>query len=181
MKVFTLGTADRQHYEFTKILNKHGIQVIFDVRRSPASPQSPQFSRDSLQRLCASQNTDYIYLGNDLGGPPGVELRPHEERRREKGERRNSSFVLYPLSFILSSWLASNEFKRCLGIIAGKAERRVTCVLCTERLPSNCHRMFFSDALSARGFEIVHILDEAGLWVPPQSRPRRVSEKRNRK
>ncbi|MEO0107978.1 MAG: DUF488 family protein, partial [candidate division WOR-3 bacterium] len=76
MIIFTLGTADRPHFEFTKILSKYRIQVLLDIRPSPASPQAPQFNRDSLQLLCASQGADYVYLGNDFAGQLKTELRP---------------------------------------------------------------------------------------------------------
>jgi uncharacterized protein (DUF488 family) len=163
MRIYTLGTADRQHYEFTKVLNKYGIQVVFDIRRSPTSPQAPQFNRDSLLRLCASQNADYVYLGNSLGGPASGELRPHDSDYRGHSDAATRD------------WLASDEFKRCVAIIAGKADKRVTCVLCTERLPDCCHRMFVAGALAGRGFEVAHILDETWLWTPPSpgsERPR---------
>lgn len=155
MKVFTLGTAGRQHFDFTKILSKYGIQVVFDLRRSPASPQMPQFNRDSLRMLCASQNADYIFLGHDLGGPRDKELKPPsgDFRRGPEPEVRD--------------WLATDEFKRCVAMIADKAGKRATCILCTERLPVDCQRWFLAQALLERKIEVVHILDEAHLWTPP--------------
>jgi len=151
MKVFTLGTANRQHYDFTKILGKYGIQVIMDIRRSPASPQSPQFSRDSLQMLCASQKADYVFLGNDLGRNLPTELRPSD----------------HPERFVLRDWQTSDEFQQTLKIIAGKAGKRVTCILCSERLPDDCQRLYLAEELSRLGFEVAHILDESRLWSPP--------------
>jgi len=154
MKVFTLGTASRQHYDFTKILNKYGIQVVMDVRRSPASPQSPQFNRDSLQMLCASQRADYVFLGNDLGRNLNAELRPSSQ----------------PDRFALRDWLASTEFQQTLKIIAAKAERRVTCILCSERLPDDCQRFYVALDLVRLGFETAHIIDETRIWSPPTDR-----------
>lgn len=151
MRVFTLGTASRQHFDFTKILNKYGIQVIMDIRRSPASPQSPQFNRDSLQMLCASQRADYIFLGNDLGRNLSAELRPSGS----------------PDRFALRDWLASPEFQQTLKIIAGKAERRVTCILCSERLPDDCQRFYLARELAKLGFETAHVIDETRIWSPP--------------
>jgi uncharacterized protein (DUF488 family) len=173
LKIFTLGTADRQHFQFTKILNKCGVQVVFDVRRSPSSPQSPQFNRDSLRLLCASQNADYIYLGPELGAGDGFEPRPHGDGTRP------------PADPLVRDWLASPEFQRCVGIIAGKADKRVTCILCSERLPGDCQRIFLSQALARKGFEIAHILDETTLWTPPaapagrRSRPAHRSRRHN--
>jgi uncharacterized protein (DUF488 family) len=153
MKVFTLGTAGRQHYDFTKVLNKYGVQVVMDIRRSPASPQSPQFNRDSLQMLCASQRADYVFLGNDLGRSLSAELRPSDPPDR------------YPLR----DWLASDGFQQALRIIAAKAERRATCILCSERLPDDCQRSYVAQELARLGFEIVHIVDETRVWSPPSA------------
>jgi uncharacterized protein (DUF488 family) len=151
MRIFTLGTAGRQHFDFTKILNKYGIQIVMDIRRSPASPQSPQFNRDSLQMLCASQRADYLFLGNDLGRSLSVELRPSA----------------LPDRFALRDWLASAEFQQTLKIIAGKAERRATCILCAERLPDDCQRFYLAQELAKLGFGVSHIIDETRIWSPP--------------
>jgi uncharacterized protein (DUF488 family) len=157
MKVFTLGTANRQHFDFTKILNKYGIQVVIDIRRNPTMPQSPQFSRDSLQMLCASQKADYVYLGNDLGRNLPAELRPSEPTDR----------------FVLKEWQTSSEFQQVVRIVAAKAEKRVTCILCSERLPDDCQRFFLTQELARLGFEVAHILDETRIWSPTPARPAR--------
>jgi len=184
MKIFTLGTANRQHFEFTKTLNKYGIQVVLDIRRSPASPQAPQFNRDSLQMLCVSQKADYIYLGNELNR--GLASEGCHDTLRPSGLNDRQGMARIPLK----DWLASEEVQRTIKIIAAKAEKRVTCVLCSERLPSDCQRMFLAEEMSKLGFEIVHILDESQLWTPPaqgvmtpparpwQFRPRRPSDRR---
>jgi uncharacterized protein (DUF488 family) len=168
MKVFTLGTAGRQHYDFTKILNKYGIQVVIDVRRSPASPQHPQFNRDSLQMLCASQGADYIFLGADLGANLDHEVKPGRTDYRG------------PPDPALRDWLASDEYRRCVSIIATKAEKRATCVLCSELLPGECQRQYLARSLAEKGFEISHIVDETRLWTPP-SDDRRAGRPRYRK
>lgn len=145
MRIYTLGTSNRKDYEFSKLLNKYNIQVIFDVRRFPVS-QFPQFSRDNLQRLCTSQKTEYIYLGNELGG------------------YRTGGYQNY---------IESAEFKRGVEIIRNKAEKRVACILCAERFPMYCHRRFISDALAKAGFEVIHIIDENTIQRPEDIKKKR--------
>lgn len=140
MRIYTLGTSNRKDYEFTKLLSKYSIQVIFDVRRFPTS-QFPHFTRENLQRLCSSQKTEYIYLGNELGG-----FRP--------GGYRN--------------YVAAEEFRRGVNIIHNIAEKRVACILCAERFPVHCHRRFIADELAKAGFEIIHIIDENTIQRPEE-------------
>ena len=32
--------------------------------------------------------------------------------------------------------------------------------MCAEKIPDHCHRNFLSDALVARGVEVIHLLDK---------------------
>ena len=145
MRIYTIGTSDRKDYEFTKLLNKYNIQVIFDVRRFAVS-RFPQFSRDNLQKLCASQKAEYIFLGNELGS------------YREGGYR---------------DYVVSEEFKHGVSIIRSVAEKRVACILCAERFPVNCHRRFIADELAKTGFEVIHIIDENIIQRPEDIREKR--------
>lgn len=143
MKVFTIGTDHRTHYDFARLLVKYGIEVLFDVRRTPESREE-HFRRDGLQALAAGQGIDYIYMGNELGGP------------------RNEDF---------GQWTGSDEFKRGIDILRTKAAKRACCVLCAERTPENCHRRLIAEQLVKHGIEVVHVLDETSVWTPPPPRP----------
>jgi uncharacterized protein (DUF488 family) len=139
MKVFTIGTDHRTDFDFTRTLLKYGVQVVFDIRRVPESREQ-YFRRDGLQALTAAQGIDYVYLGNELGGP-------------KDGNNRQ--------------WLESDEYKRGMDILARKAPKRVCCLLCAERTPENCHRLGIGRELARQGIEVVHILDETSVWTPP--------------
>ena len=145
MKVFTIGTDHRTHFDFARLLLKYGIEVLFDVRRTPESREE-YFRRDGLQSLAAGQGIDYIFLGNELGGP-----------------RADGS----------GPWTASDEFRRGIDIIRSKAARRACCVLCAERTPEDCHRRVIAEHLVRQGIDVVHIIDETSIWTPPPERPRR--------
>lgn len=143
MRVFTIGTDHRTHYDFARLLVKYGIEVLFDVRRTPEAREE-HFRRDGLQKLAAGQGIDYIYMGNELGGP------------------RDDSY---------GQWTGNDEFKRGIDIIRSKAAKRACCVLCAERTPENCHRRVIAEQLVMQGVEVVHILDEKSVWTPPPPRP----------
>lgn len=150
MRVYTIGTDHRKPYDFTRLLAKFGIQIIFDVRRTPES-QEDHFRRDGLQLLCAGQHVDYIYLGNELGGPVRGDMR---------------------------EWIESDEFRRGVAIIARKAPTRVCCVLCAERSPEFCHRRTIGEHLARTDIEVVHVLDENGVWRPQATAPRPTETRR---
>jgi len=144
VKVFTIGTDHRTHFDFTRLLLKYGIEVLFDVRRTPES-REPHFRRDGLQSLAAGQGIDYVFMGNELGGP--------------KDEAH-------------AQWTGGDEFRRGIDIIRSKAAKRVCCILCAERTPENCHRRVIAEHLHNQGIEVVHILDETSIWTAPPERPR---------
>ena len=144
MKVFTLGTDHRPPYDLTRILVKHGIEVVFDIRQSPGAEEN-HLTRGGLEVLCSAQGISYVYLGNELG-PTGANDR--------------------------TPWLGSNPVQHWLEIIRRKAERRVCCLLGSERLPVGCRRRLLGDELAAHGIEVSHLLDERGSWAPPPSHAR---------
>jgi uncharacterized protein (DUF488 family) len=139
MRVYTIGTDHRGEFDFARLLLKFGVQVIFDVRRVPEAREA-HFRRDGLQSLTAAQGADYLYMGNELGGPKDDDYR---------------------------DWITTDEFRRGMSILKGKAPKRVCCILCAERMPENCHRLLIAEELEKEGFEIVHIIDETTVWNPP--------------
>ncbi len=143
MRVYTLGTDHRHQFDFTRILVKYGIEVVFDVRRTPEA-QEEHYRRGGLQALCAGQHIDYVFLGNELGGPRGGDW---------------------------AGWTGSEEYARGLAIIRRKAEQRVCCILCAERTPEHCHRQRIAADLARAGIEVVHLLDETTVWQAPPPRP----------
>lgn len=143
MRIFTLGTNHRPHYEFTRLLFKYGIQVVFDVRRNPES-QEEHFCRGPLEALLSANRINYVFFGNELGGP-------HDGN--------------------LKAWQKSDEFQRGVALIARKVPLRVCCILCAERSPEHCHRLVIAEHLARQGIEVVHLLAENETWQPAARRP----------
>jgi len=130
-------------YEFSRLLTKFGIQVLFDIRPKP--PPTPAYSRSALEQLCSTQKINYVYLGN--------ELQPPAERNDIK------------------DWRGSEAFKRGLKIIAGKVPTRVCCLVCSCYQPDHCHRLVITNELAQQGIEVIHILEENRFWSNPRGRP----------
>ncbi|MGQ9707556.1 MAG: DUF488 family protein [bacterium] len=147
MRIYTLGIGQRPSYEFSRLLKKFGIQVLFDIRnKPPAAPAPPpssyalqkaDYSRAALERLCSKERVVYVYLGNELA-PPGREG--------------------------VKDWLQSEAVKRGLKIIAGKVPTRVCALVCSCYRPEHCHRLLIANELAQQGIEVVHILEENQVW-----------------
>lgn len=145
MRLYTIGTGHRPAYEFSRLLYKFGIQVLFDVRNRPTGTrQLPHFSRAELEQFCSANRINYVYLGNELGDPD-----------------RHS----------IADWLKSEPVQRGLKIIAGKIPTRVCCLLCSCYSPERCHRLPIANELLKQGVEVVHILEEDRFYHPlPQTK-----------
>jgi uncharacterized protein (DUF488 family) len=53
--------------------------------------------------------------------------------------------------------MASVEFDAGLEALEALASRRATAIMCAEALWWRCHRRLVADALTVRGWEVVHV------------------------
>ena len=67
MEVLTIGHSNHGPDKFLSLLKQHSVTMIIDVRSKPTS-RFPHFARDNLIRLVRSNEIDYRYGGNVLGG-----------------------------------------------------------------------------------------------------------------
>ena len=105
----------------------------------------PHFSSTALAAALAAAGIAYRHEP-DLGG-----------RRRARGESpnafwKNASFRAY------ADHMATPEFRAALDRLIADAARESTAIMCAEAVPWRCHRWLISDALVARGREVIHIL-----------------------
>jgi len=54
--------------------------------------------------------------------------------------------------------MESREFQAALDRLIRRGAEASTAILCAEAVPWRCHRRLISDALVARGIDILHIL-----------------------
>lgn len=146
MIVHTLGHSTRSLEEFLALLDAHGIAGIADVRRFPASRRHPQFAREALAASLAATGRAYTWLPA-LGGRRPVRPDSPHVGWREPGFRGYADHM------------ETAEFRGGLDALLVLAAARPTAVLCAEAVPWRCHRQLLSDALVARGADVVHVLD----------------------
>lgn len=144
-QIYTAGHSTRTAAELLALLGEAGVRVLVDVRRFPGSRRHPQFSRDALARSLAEAGIEYVHEP-DLGGRraprPGS---PHVAWRVE-------AFRGY------ADHMETPEFAQALERLMQRGLKDTIAILCAEALPWRCHRRLISDALVARGWEVLHIL-----------------------
>lgn len=134
--VYSLGTSTRSGEEFVRLLYCYGIGLIVDVRRFPTS-RFEHFKQSELEKLLGEVGIEYLYFGDSLGG------------------YRQGGYVLFTMTA---------EFAHGIEVLERLISRKLSAIVCAERLPWRCHRRFIAVELKRRGWEVKHIIDEGRLW-----------------
>jgi len=66
--IYTLGHSNHSFSFFKELLQKHGSNLVVDVRSIPYSRPHPQFRKDNLEKYLLSEGFAYCFLGGELGG-----------------------------------------------------------------------------------------------------------------
>ena len=155
--LFTLGHSVRPQEATRALLEAQGIALLVDVRAFPRSRRNPQYNSAALAAALQAIGIAYRHMP-ELGGmrkpqPGSVNL-----GLREGGFRGFADYMQTP------------EFDAALAQLIGLSEEKRVAIMCAEAKPKDCHRSLISDALSARGVEVRHIMD-AGHIEPHALRP----------
>ena len=137
-EIFTLGTDRRSEEDFIEIILAYDIQSIIDVRSFPKS-SLPIFSRQNLEPFLSREHIKYYFLGRELGG------------FRKGG---------------YSSYIITEAFSRGIDSLESIASVERSAILCAERFPWKCHRRWIAKELQQRGWNVIHIIDKAKVWIP---------------
>jgi uncharacterized protein (DUF488 family) len=147
--IFTVGHSTRTWGEFIGLLHEHEIACLVDVRIAPSSRRMPHFGKEWMQRELPEQGITYVHESG-LGG----------RRRPVAGSPntgwRNRSFQAY------GDHMRTDEFTDALDRVMELAVGRRTAIMCAEAVWWRCHRMLISDALTVRGWRVLHIGAGAG-------------------
>ena len=128
-----------------EILEAHGIQRLIDVRTIPKSRYNPQYNREALERSLRDAGIGYEHM-RALGG-----LR-HPRKDSPNMGWRNESFRGY------ADYMQTTEFESVLNTLGEAAAYESIAIMCAEAVPWRCHRSLISDALTARGYRVEHIM-----------------------
>jgi uncharacterized protein (DUF488 family) len=147
--LFTIGHSTRSLDELLALLRAHGIRRLVDVRRFPGSRRYPHFGRDALAVALPESGIAYVHE-EALGG------RRESDAAEDSPNRawRSASFRAY------ADYMASDAFRAALDRVLDAGRDTPTAVMCAEAVPWRCHRQLSADAAVARGWRVLHVLDE---------------------
>jgi uncharacterized protein (DUF488 family) len=143
--IWTIGHSNVPFEVILDSLRAADIERIVDVRRFPRSRRNPQFNSDSLAVSLAEAGIDYEHAPS-LGGRRGPLKDSPNAGLRDEGFRG------------FADYMGTDEFVEALSELIRTSANKRTAIMCAESLPWRCHRSLISDALVARGVEVLHIL-----------------------
>ena len=146
MILFTIGYEKLDQKQFIAYLSNHGVEVVADIRKLPAS-RKKGFSKTVLRETLSSKGIDYINY-RDLGAPKELRDELYKSGNYDRFFRKyenNISDKTDHLAEILS-------FINC---------GRKVALLCFERNPQKCHRKIVAAELrklDGNGLKVEHIV-----------------------
>jgi uncharacterized protein (DUF488 family) len=140
-QVLTIGHSSLEATRFVDLLRLHAVQILVDTRSQPVSRHVPHFDMPELRTLVSKSRTEYLYMGQELGG------RPRDPRMYDA-----DGYVLY--------WrvAATADFQSAVARVTKIAQHRRLALLCSEEDPIGCHRrLLVGRVLHQNGMNLSHI------------------------
>jgi uncharacterized protein (DUF488 family) len=158
--VHTIGHSTRALEEFLTLVRAHGVEMLVDVRRWPASRRHPHFNRAALSESLTAGGIDYLWRG-DLGG-----------FRKPATDSVNSAWRVGAFR-AYADFMLTDEFERIMSEMETLAAEGRIALMCAEAVPWRCHRQLLSDAFLVRGWNVRHIMDDGchEHKMPPFAQP----------
>lgn len=144
--VLTIGHSNHPLDVFVKLLRKHEVTAVADVRSTPYSRHNLQFNREALEKVLKTNGIEYIFLGRELGA-------------------RSDDSGCYENGRIQYARLARTDlFRRGIERVIGSTKDYRVALMCAEQEPLECHRtLLVACVLAGRGVAIEHILPDGRL------------------
>ncbi|HTU19864.1 MAG TPA: DUF488 domain-containing protein [Gemmataceae bacterium] len=159
-RLVSVGHSNHDWPAFAALLRGAGVTMLADVRSSPYSGRYPYFNREPLARGLRDENIDYVFLGDLLGGRPGLPSLYDEEGRVDYERVRRTERFQHGLEQLMH----------------GRGGNTVA-FLCSEEDPLDCHRgLMIAPALCERGCPPSHLRKDGSLETNEQME-RRLLEK----
>jgi uncharacterized protein (DUF488 family) len=144
-EMVTVGHSNHEEQEFVELLRGDGVELIADVRRYPGSRRQPHFERTALAAVLLEAGIGYRWLGEILGGrrKPAVDS--------PNGGWESAQFRGY------ADHMARDQFASGLAELQELGREQRVAVMCAEAWWVRCHRRLIADALTARGWRVLHL------------------------
>jgi uncharacterized protein (DUF488 family) len=145
-EIYTVGHSTQSGEQFVRLLQKHGVTAIADVRSAPYSRHNPQFNREELRATLKAQGIRYVFLGKELGA-------------------RSDDECCYVGDKVKYALLAKTQlFQSGIARVLDGAEFHKIALMCAEKDPLDCHRtILVARELVKCGCGVTHILADGSL------------------
>jgi len=143
--IFTIGHSTLPVEKFVQLLEANGVELLVDIRSMPRSRRNPQFNRDALPEPLGAVGIGYLHAP-ELGG-----MR-HPRSDSRNGAWQNDGFRGY------ADYMQTAEFAAAIEKLIELGRKKQIAIMCAEAVPWRCHRSLVSDALTARGIAVEHIM-----------------------
>jgi uncharacterized protein (DUF488 family) len=144
--LYTIGHSTHTIEHFLKLLVRHSITAVCDVRSSPYSSYNPQFNRNNLMKDLKQKNITYVYLGEELGP------------RSDDPQCYLDNKIQYDL--IAKTQIFQDGLNR---IREGMKKYRIA-LMCAEKDPIMCHRtILVCRHLRGDDLGMQHILEDGSI------------------
>lgn len=150
LAIYTVGHSTRPIEDLLALLTGARVELLVDVRTVPGSRRNPQFGRDALAASLSTRGIEYRHEPA-LGGF----RKPARDSPNSGWE--NEAFRGY------ADYMATASFAHALEELQELARRRTTAMMCAEAQWWRCHRRLIADALTVRGWRVLHL----GLRAEP--------------
>lgn len=120
------------------------VRALVDVRTAPGSRRHPQFGREALAAGLQTAGVSYRHE-RALGGF----RRPTPDS--PNGGWEHPAFVGY------ADYMQTPEFAAALQRLQEQARAVPTATMCAEAQWWRCHRRLIADALTVRGWRVLHL------------------------
>ncbi|MCK5241402.1 DUF488 domain-containing protein [bacterium] len=141
--IATVGHSDMAFEMFVQMLRKADVQILVDIRTAPRSKQVPHFNQDELKERLPAYGITYHHI-KALGGKGRKPIRRSPNRGLPKAWQAYADHML------------SEDFERGLMRLLALVSIGKVAVFCAEAGWERCHRKFLADALTVRGYRVVH-------------------------
>lgn len=146
MKLYTIGFTQKRAETFFELLRCSGIQRLVDIRVSPDGQLSGFARKDDLPYFLdrLADGCAYLHL---------PELAPTKDILKDY--RAAGDWQRYVLRFEM----LMDERGIPATLRREDFEAQVSCLLCSEATPDQCHRWLVAERLAAHwpGVEIIHL------------------------
>lgn len=146
--IYTVGHSTHELMYFLKLLQRHQVNCLVDVRSVAASSYNPQYNKDTFAEFLKNNGIRYLHFAKEFGA-----------RQTARELLDNTGQLDFEKVHHASHFRQGIERLR-----QGLAKGYTIALMCAESEPLDCHRFgMVSAALVRDGIDVVHIMKDGSV------------------